>query len=302
MRLSQAREDRPMLGLGMMCVTMALFTSVDSSAKWLILSGFPIMQVVLVRYAGHFTAALVFFMLREGPDAFRSNRPWMQFLRSVALLASTGFNFAALKYLPITVTTAIFFASPMVITLLSVLFLRERIGGRRIVAILVGFIGVLIVVQPWGAGFHPAMWFSVCALCCASGYFVLTRLLAGVEANSTSQLWASGLATLSFLPFGLAHWTWPESTTAWVVMCCIGLFAVVGHVIAVAAHRLADASVLAPVIYVQVIYATFSGYMLFGNLPTWATAVGTFVIVTSGVYIWRREQQLMLQRQAAVVP
>lgn len=297
MQIPQAREDKPMLGLGLMCLALAMFTSIDSSAKWLILSGLPILQVVFVRYAGHFIASALVCIPREGLGAFRSHAPKLQLLRAFMLLASTVFNFAALKYLPITVTTAINFSSPIVITILSILFLGERIGGRRVVAILVGFVGVMIVVQPWGAAFHPAMFLSLGGLLCASSYFVLTRRLAGVESNSTSQLWASGLATLALAPFGIAAWVWPAAGVDWFVLCMIGVFGASGHGIAVAAHRFADASSLAPMTYIQVIYATASGFFIFGNLPTWATAIGTAIIIASGVYIWRRERELMLKRR-----
>jgi drug/metabolite transporter (DMT)-like permease len=293
----KAREDNPMLGLGLMCAALAMFTSIDTSAKWLILSGLPILQVVFVRYAGHFIASSLAFIPREGMEAFHSNAPKLQLLRAVVLLASTVFNFAALKYLPITITTAIYFASPIIITILSVLFLGERIGARRVAAILVGFAGVMVVVQPWGAAFHPAMALSLCGLLCAATYFVITRRLAGVESNSTSQLWASGLATLVLAPFGMMVWIWPQTGTEWAFLCMIGVFGAAGHGIAVAAHRFADASSLAPMTYIQVIYATASGFFIFGNLPTWATAFGTTIIIASGVYIWRRERALMLQRR-----
>lgn len=299
MRPHAPRIDRPMYGLGIMCVALALFTSIDTSAKWLILSGLPIMQVVFVRYAGHFVVSVMMFVPREGADAFRSRAPWTQLFRAALLLASTAFNFAALKYLPITVTTAIFFASPIVITILSMMFLGERIGIKRAIAILVGFGGVMVVVQPGGAAFHWAMWFSLSGLFCAAGYFVLTRKLAGVESNSTSQLWAAGLSTLAMLPFGLADWVWPQTPTQWVVLSCIGIFAAAGHAIAVEANRYADASTLAPMTYIQVIYATASGFFIFGNLPGLHTALGTAIIIASGIYIWRRERELMLQRQRA---
>lgn len=297
MKPHQPREDRPLLGLGFMCVTLALFTGVDTSAKWLILSGLPVMQVVFVRYAGHFLTSALTFLPREGLEAFRSARPGMQFLRSFALLLGTAFNFAALQYLPITVTTAIFFASPIVITILSVLFLGEQIGVKRALAILAGFVGVLIVVAPWGAGFHPAMLLSLGSLLSASTYFVLTRQLAGVDPNSTSQLWASGTATVAFLPFGISAWVWPETATGWMVLIGIGIFAAIGHAIAVAAHRYAAASTLAPMTYIQAIYAAIAGYFVFDSLPGWSTAIGTAVIIASGVYIWWRERALMLRRR-----
>ncbi|QCO55311.1 DMT family transporter [Pseudorhodobacter turbinis] len=302
MRPPQARVDNPMFGLGGMCVALAIFTATDTSAKWLLLAGLPVLQVVFVRFSVHFLLASLICIPREGMGVFRSHAPRFQAARAALLLGTTAFNFAALKYLPITITTAIFFSSPIMITIMSVLFLGERVGGRRVMAILVGFAGVLVVVQPWGAGFHPAMALSFCGLMCASGYFVLTRRLAGVESNATSQLWASGLAMVVLTPFGLSVWVWPETASAWAVLGLIGVFGASGHAIAVAAHRYADASNLAPMTYIQVIYATAAGYFIFGNLPSWATAIGTAIIIASGIYIWRRERFLMLQRRRVEVP
>ncbi|MGC9371251.1 MAG: DMT family transporter [Paracoccaceae bacterium] len=289
---AKAREDRPLAGLLIMCGAVLCFTGIDSSAKWLILSGLPPLQVVFARYAGHFLASLAVFLPGEGVQAFRSRNARLQFLRSSLLLGSTALNFTALSYLPITVTTTIFFAGPIFVSLLSIPILGERVGIRRLAAVVVGFFGVLVVIQPWGAEFHPAMFLSLGAMSCASLYFVLTRLLAGTESNATSQLWSSGLATAAFLPFALTNWVWPETVTGYVVLTVIGGFGALGHSLVTVAHRLADASVLAPVVYLQMLFATVAGIVIFATLPTIWTLVGALIIVGAGVYIWARERQL----------
>lgn len=287
-----------MRALAIMAGAVLLFTGIDTSAKWLILSGLPALQVVFARYAGHFLTAALAFLPSEGLHAFRSQVPGLQLLRSAALLLSTVFNFYALKYLPITVTTAIYFSAPIVISLLSIPILGERIGIRRFAAIVFGFLGVMVVIQPWGAEFHPAMLLSVTGLGFAALYFVLTRKIAGIEMNSTSQIWASGMATLILMPIAASVWVWPTSATGWVLMALIGVFGATGHIFATLAHRFADASTLAPVTYLQVIFATTAGYVFFGNLPTPWTAAGAAIIIASGVYIWRRERAQMLARRA----
>ncbi|SFP44048.1 DMT family transporter [Tranquillimonas alkanivorans] len=289
--MSEARgkEDRTLAGLLTMCAAVACFTSIDTSAKWLILAGLPPLQVVLMRYAGHFVLSLLFFMPSDGPAAFRSVSPGRQFLRSSLLLGSTVCNFTALNWLPITVTTAIFFAGPIAVTLLSIPVLGERVGVRRLVAVIVGFSGVLIVVQPWGAEFHPAMFLSLAAMTCAALYFVMTRMLAGEETNATSQLWSSGLATVCIAPFALPGWQWPDTGPEITVALAIGCFGGVGHYLATAAHRLADASVLAPVVYLQLLFATIAGIVVFATYPSLWTLAGAMVIVGSGIYIWSRE-------------
>ena len=290
MGAASPREDRPTAAVLIMAFAIFLFTLIDTSAKWLIIAGLPALQVVFSRYVGALLTVLIFFIPRRGMGEFRSNRPWIQVLRALALLGSTVFNFLALRYLPITLTIAMFFAVPIIVTLLSIPILGERVGLRRFLAVLTGFIGVLVIVQPWGAQFHWAVFLSIGALLSASTYFVLTRLLAGIDNNSTSQLWTNGLATLALAPIALQNAVWPENTLNMLVFLFIGFLGGVSHILATLAFRLAQASLLAPVTYVQVIYATAVGYLVFNTLPTIWTAVGTAIIIASGVYIWQRER------------
>lgn len=291
----KARENRPLAGILMMCAAVLCFTAIDTSAKWLTLAGLSALQVVFARYFGHFALSLLVFLPTEGLQALRSRRPLLQFARSVVLLLSTVFNFTALTYLPITLTTTIFFAGPIVVSLLSIPILGEKVGIRRFMAVVVGFLGVLVVIQPWGAEFHPAMLLSIAAMICASFYFVLTRFLAGTESNATSQLWSSGVATVCLVPFIFADWRMPDSAAQIIVLSTIGAFGVLGHSLATVAHRLADASVLAPVVYLQILFATIAGILLFATWPTVWTLAGALIIIGAGFYIWRRERQLKKQ-------
>lgn len=286
------REDRTSSGVTLMALAVLFFTCIDTSAKWLILAGLPALQVVFARYIGHFIVALLLFLPQEGLSALRSNSPGRQFLRSAFLLGSTAMNFTALQYLPITVTTTIMFAGPVVVTLLAIPILGEKVGLRRIVAVCVGFTGVIVVMQPWGAEFHPAMLLSLGALVSASLYFVMTRMLAGVEGNATQQLWSSGLAALAMLPFALEGWQWPTDLATWAVFCIIGGFGAVGHICATIAHRWADASILAPVIYIQIFLAAVAGIVVFDTWPTVWTLGGGLIIIASGLYIWQRERRV----------
>ena len=148
------REDRLALAIGILAVAFLCFTSVDSMAKWLTAAGLPVLQVAFVRYAGHFVSALVVFLPSEGLAVFRPNAPVIQVLRALSLLMSTVLNFFAVSHLPLTITTAFFFASPMLICLLSIPILGEKIGSRRFAAIVVGFGGVLIIANPFTESFH----------------------------------------------------------------------------------------------------------------------------------------------------
>jgi len=291
-RIVAPREERTVLALTSMGLAVTFFTMIDTSAKWLVLAGLPALQVVFIRYAMHFVLALTVFVPGEGAGAFRSRSPRLQFLRSLCLFSSTILNFTALKYLPITVTTTIMFAGPVVVTLLAIPMLGERVGRHRIVAVCVGFLGVLVVMQPWGAEFHPAMLLNLGALTVASLYFLLTRMLAGVESNATSQLWSAGLATVCLTPFALVHWVWPQSSADWVFFLLIGVFGGTGHILATSAHRMADASLLAPVVYIQIVLAALAGITFFDTYPTIWTLGGGMIIIGAGIYIWHRERKL----------
>ncbi|MFZ7090227.1 DMT family transporter [Primorskyibacter sp. 2E233] len=283
------REDRTAAGVLLMALAVVFFTCIDSSAKWLIIGGLPALQVVFVRYFGHFIITVALYATQEGREAFRSNAPVKQLLRSFFLLGSTVFNFTALQYLPITVTTTIMFAGPIVITLLAIPILGETVGLRRIIAVCFGFVGVLVVMRPWGVDFHPAMFLSLGALSMASMYFIMTRLLAGIEGNSTQQIWSSGVAAAALVPFVFQDWVWPTGVD-WIAFLLIGGFGAAGHIAATTAHRLADASILAPVIYIQIFLAAVAGILLFETWPTIWTLGGGAIIIASGLYIWQRER------------
>jgi len=297
--VARPREEKTGAGVMVMALAVLFFTAIDTSAKWLSLAGLPVLQIVFLRYFGHLIYALALYLPQEGLAAFHSNAPAKQVLRSVFLFSATICNFMALKYLPITVTTTIAFTQPIVITLLAIPLLGERVGIRRIIAVCVGFLGVMLVVQPWGAEFHPAMFFSLGALLLASMYFIMSRMLAGVETNATHQVWSTLLATLVLTPFAVQVWIWPDRGSVWAVMFAIGGFGALGHILTIIAHRWADASILSPMVYTQVLWAAIVGILVFSTWPTVWTLGGGSVIIASGLYIWRRERAKARARRRA---
>lgn len=287
-----ARENRTTAGVLTMAVGVLFLTMLDTSAKWLVLAGLSVIQVVFMRYAVHFALSLLFALPRDGRSVLRSHAPMKQTFRSLFLLVSTVFLVLALGQLPITLNTSIIFAMPIVVTLLAIPILGERVGAHRIGAVIVGFLGVLVVMQPWGAGFHPAMLYSFGAVVSGALYMIMTRMLAGVDTNATSQIWASGLATICLLPFAVMNWIWPMSFADWVFLLLIGICGATAHTLLTAAHRLADASILAPVLYIQLLFASVAGVVFFDTWPTVWTMVGAAIIIGSGIYIWQREKNI----------
>jgi drug/metabolite transporter (DMT)-like permease len=295
-------EERRLLGIGLVLAGFFCFSVIDSCAKWLMLQGMPTLEVVFVRYLGQFLLVLAIFAPREGRALVATRRPWIEFWRAMGLLGSTIFNFAAIVFIPLTVTASIGFTQPLVICALSIPLLGEKVGWRRWLAILVGFVGVMIIIRPGTDTFHPAMLLSFGTVICAALYMLLTRMLAGVDSVSTQQFYAAGLSTVLLAPFALGGWIWPSSTVGWIVFGLIGVAAMVGHQLITLAHRMAPASVLAPFNYVLIIYLTASSWLVFNQPPDIWIFVGAPIVIGSGLYIWLRERQLGKTTVTEVAP
>jgi len=284
---------RPLtLGILLQLAAFFCFASMDTTAKWLVGAAIPAIQVAFLRYAVHFGWALVLFLPSGGRGLLRSGTPRLQILRALLLMISTVLNFTALGYLPLTVTISIFFAAPLVVCLLSIPVLGEKVGIRRFAAVLVGLAGVLIIVEPWGASFDRHVFLSLGALLGASGYFVLTRRIAGIDSNAVTQAWAAGIATMLLAPFALVDWTWPAHGLDWGLLLMLGSLGMLGHSMVTRAHDHAEASVLAPMVYSQILYVSFFGWLFFDSVPDRSTILGATIIVASGLYVWLRERRL----------
>lgn len=285
-------SERRLLGIGLALAAYFLFVCLDSSAKWLGLVGIPALQVMFVRYAVHLVLAAGLNLPRKGMDLLRTNSPRLELLRALALVGSTLCNFTAVRYLPLTVTGAIGFTVPLIITALSVFFLKEAVGWRRWTAIGVGFIGVLIIVRPGTEVFHPATLVSLGGAVSYASYAMLTRRLAGVDSAGTQQFYGAALPTLALAPFALMNWVWPTTATDWTVLALIGVIGFSGHQFITVAHRFAPASALAPFAYVQILFFAASSWLIFTQPPDVWFFIGAPIVMASGLYIWLRERAL----------
>ncbi len=280
------------IGYLLMLLAFLCFAAMDTTAKWLVTAAVPALQVVWLRYLGHFICTVAVYVPRHGWQISRSNRPSLQVLRALFLLSATALNFTALQYLPLTTTIAIFFVAPLTVCLLSIPILGEKVGIKRLMAVFVGFLGVLIIVEPWSQRFDPYALLAICAMLCASGYFVMSRVIAGVDSNATVQFYVSGVATVLIAPVAFYVWQWPSNWQTWSLAALIGTLGMLGHSVLTRAHQLAEASVLAPTVYSQVVYIAIFSWLVFGETPNLQTIVGTVIIVASGLFIWFRERQL----------
>jgi len=285
-------EDKRGLAVVLMLLAFACFTALDSSAKWLVTTAMSPWAAVFARYAVHLVIVAALILPQQGWHSLDSKAPMHETLRALLLLGATVCNFIAVQYLPLTLTSTIFFAIPIFVTLLSIPILGETVRLRRWIAIAIGFAGILIVTRPWTATFHWAMIVSIAAALSASLYQIFTRLLAGVDSTNTQQLYAGLIATLGVAPMAYLYWQTPDTALAWGLFAAMGVFGWLGHQMLTVAHRYAPASVLAPFVYIQLIYMTASSWIVFHQPPTIWILAGAPIIIASGFYIWWRERKL----------
>ena len=159
----RAKADRRGYAIMLMLIAFACFTALDSAAKWLVTTGMSPWAAVFARYSVHLFIVAMLILPGQGTHALDSKAPVRETLRALLLLGSTICNFMAVQYLPLTLTSTIFFAIPIFVCVLSIPLLGEVVRARRWIAIGIGFVGILIVTRPWTAEFHWAMSLSICA-------------------------------------------------------------------------------------------------------------------------------------------
>lgn len=285
------REQR-LKGIGLALMAYLMFTGIDVSAKWLAVLGMAAVQIVFLRYAGHLVLVALVHLPRHGPGMFRTANLRLQLLRAATLLVASGCNFVALRYLPLTVTGAIAFTVPLLVSALSVPLLGESVGWRRWTAIVIGFAGVLVIVRPGTEAFHPAALLCLVAAASTALYLIFTRRVAGTDSAATSQFYVGIIAALALLPFAVANWSWPQQPGDWAAFFAIGLFGFLGHQLITMASGMAPAAVLAPFSYLQIIFMALAGWIVFSQLPDMWLYVGAPIVIASGLYIWWRERVL----------
>ena len=279
--------QNPRRGILLMITALAMFSIGEGAVKYL-MTEYEVVQVVWARYTFH---ALLFLIIFSGTGIKRqiaTRRPWLQLGRSILLLTATAFFFTAVRYLSLAEATSINFVSPLLVTAFSIPILGERVGVRRWLAIMVGFMGVLIITLPGFGAMHWAAVLPLGTAVCYGLYQILTRIAARTEDSQTSLFWTSAvgiLVTSAAVPF---WWTSP-SAFAWALMVGTGLFFGFGHYLLIKGFEVAPASLLAPFIYTQLIWVTIIGYIVFGNFPDGFTLLGGLIVIASGLYVWHRE-------------
>ncbi|MDA0703642.1 MAG: DMT family transporter [Proteobacteria bacterium] len=277
-------------------VSMGLFPVSDTIAKLLTMD-YPVAQVVWARYLV-FLAVITLLMLRqaEGRRRFRTRRPDIQILRGICMAVGAYTFVFALSYISVVDVLAILFLSPLIMVILSIPLLGEQVGPHRWGAVIVGFLGVLIVMRPGLGVMHWAGSMALIAAATSAFQQILGRKLGSTDHPMTSVFYPAlvGFVIASaVVPF---DWR-PPSGNFWPLIGVLGLIGAVAHFGVIKALSMAPASMLSPFNYGQIFSGALTGYLVFGHLPDFWSTVGIAVIVASGLYIYWRER--LLSRRAA---
>ncbi|MDD2055217.1 DMT family transporter [Pseudomonas putida] len=273
--------NQPLKGLLLVILATFLFSSHDALSKYL--SGFyPIVMVVWARYMVHTLLMAGIFLPQSGLRVLRTKRPLLQLARSLCLLGTSLFFTTGLLFIPLAEATAVNFLAPVLVTALSVPLLKEKVSRGQWLAVICGFIGVLIIVHPGGELFTPAILLPFCSALFFCFYQLLTRKLAQHDSPTTSNFFAGLCNTLimsALVPF---FWQVP-SLGHGLLMLALGTCGMTAHLFLTQAFRLAAPALLAPFGYCQIVFAGLLGWLLFNHTPDLSALVGIVVICLSGL-------------------
>ena len=274
------------------------FSTLDAAAKYLVQEQ-TLFFVVWARYAGQMVVVTPIAWNRGGHGFWRTGHLRIQLLRSLCLVVATACFFGALRFLPLAEGSAISFLAPMFAIMLSMPVLGERPTRARWLSCIGGFVGIVILVRPGSAVFHPATLLLVLCAISNAMYQLLTRKLPGDSPYTT--LFYSALVGTVVLSLALPFAGLPASVSMAdaFLLVLLGVLAGLGHGMLINAYLMAPASLLVPFTYLQTIWATLYGYLVFAQLPDGFSALGMAVIVGSGVALVVHERRIAAMAAAA---
>jgi len=276
-------------GVVLMVAAVGVFSLLDVTAKHLS-QWYGVSGVVWARYAVNLGLIVAWFVARGMLHRMRTARFGLQLLRGLMLGSATVLYFSALSQMPLADAAAIGFIMPLVAAVLAVPLLRERLDGHRLLAVVAGFCGTRVIVRPSFSMLTLYALFPVGTAVCNALYQLLTRKLAGVEHPYTSLFWGALVGTLLFTPLLPANWIAPVDFVDWALFGLMGLLGLVGHLLLIRAYDYANASLLVPMHYTQLVWVLLLGYVVFGDFPDGWSLTGMAIIVASGLYLVRRQR------------
>jgi drug/metabolite transporter (DMT)-like permease len=273
-------------GVILMVLAIFLFSIMDTTAKELS-ARYHSLQVVWARYSSQTLLAFILLAPRL-KTLLRTRYLGLQLIRSAFLFGATMLFFFSFARMQLAEATAIFEVAPLLITLLAYFVLKEKVGPRRWLGVLLGLAGALIIIRPGSAVFNPLAILPFLAAGCFAGYAISTRFLGRGESPWTSFLYTALIGTIAASLLVPGVWQMPSVADAGLMMA-LGAIGGLGHLLLIRALTLAEASALAPLTYIGLIFNTLFGMVLFGEFPGLYTYLGSLVIVGAGLYVWHRE-------------
>lgn len=284
--MNSAEQYSPARAIALMLSAVLCLSVMDACVKAVspAIGTFP---ALWARYAGQMLVviALVAPRLRQ---VARTRYPGLQFARSLLLLLATFLFFTGLSRIGLAEATAVMVLNPLFITLGGAVFLGEALGPRRVGAILVAFLGAMLIIRPGSAAFNPAALFPLGAAICFAGYSLITRAVGAGEDVWTSLFYTALVGGLLMTATAPLYWVWPDAQSA-ALMGAIALVGTAGQLLLIRAFSQAEAGLLAPFGYSGLVFATLIGFAVFAEVPSPLTLLGALVIAVAGIYVWWRE-------------
>ena len=279
------------LGIFLMVTTTIVFASQDGLSKYLA-TEYNVYMVVMIRY--WFFAAFIMTISSRKPGGIKqvakTKTPLLQIFRSLVLVAEMCVTVLAFTLLGLAETHAIFASYPLIIAMLSGPILGEHVGWRRWLAICVGFFGILIILNPGNGIFSPYALVPLAGAILFALYGLLTRYAGQYDKSSTSFFWTGTVGCIAMTAIGLNFWD-PVSQADWSIMLILSASGMLGHFLLIKCYEVAEASAVQPFAYLQLIWASLIGVIIFGEKITTNVLLGACIIVGAGLFtLWRERK------------
>jgi drug/metabolite transporter (DMT)-like permease len=278
--------------IGLILLAMAILPLIDVIAKLLGQQNVPITQLVWARFFFGAIFTLPFALGSKGLAALTPVNPQLNSLRALCLIVGTAFFFFALKFLPIADTLSIYFVQPLLITALSPIVLKEQVGIRRWAVVVVGFIGVLIIIRPGIQQINFGHVFALLAGLSSAFYILITRFLTGRADPIITTFQTSAIGALCLTLAAPLYW-YSVSNNQWMLMLLLGAIAIAGHYLITKAYDFAEASLLSPFNYTEMITSVYFGWLFFKDFPDQYTFFGVAILIACAIYISANEREQM---------
>lgn len=283
-----SRRDR-IAGILLILAATSILPFNDALAKHLA-AGFLVLQVVWARFAFHALMIAPAVVHQHGARALWPDRPWVQLARGLLLGTATLLFVTSISRVPMADAVALLFVTPLLVTALSPFTLGEMVGPRRWAAVIIGFVGVLIVIRPGAGVTDPYALLALGAGLCNTFYVILTRAVSVSDPPLVSLFYSGCIPAIGYsfaVPFVWQH----PSAAEWGMMIAMAGCGAMAHLLLIRAYARAPAPYLQPFAYNEMTMAVIIGFLVFGDFPDFWNWVGIAVIVASGIYISLRERR-----------